>query len=41
MNRLQNVVDTISKYYGFKKELITDIEMCGLWYVKFTVTKGI
>ena len=37
MNRLQNVVDTISKYYGFKKELITDIEMCGLWYVKFTV----
>ena len=27
----------ISEYYGFKEELIEDVESCGLWHVRFTV----
>lgn len=27
----------IEEYFGFKRELIQDVESCGLWHVRFTV----
>ncbi len=33
----QEVINSIEKIYGFKKELIKNVEICGLWHVRFTV----
>ncbi len=31
------LMETIEKNYGFKKELIQNAELCGLWHVRFQV----
>lgn len=33
----QELVNGIERFYGFKKELIRNVEQCGLWFVRFTV----
>lgn len=33
----EDCINAIEKYYGFKKELIKDVEPCGLWQVRFRV----
>ena len=35
--KIQDVINAIEEYYGFKKELISNVKICGLWHVKFTV----
>lgn len=33
----EELMETIEKNYGFKKELIQNAELCGLWHVRFQV----
>lgn len=37
MQRVDDLKRTIEEYFGFKRELIQDVEQCGLWHVRFTV----
>lgn len=33
----KNLLDSIEKHYGFKRELIQNPELCGCWFVQFEV----
>ena len=33
----EELMETIEKNYGFKRELIQNAELCGLWHVRFQV----
>ena len=33
----EKLLDSIEKYYGFKRELIRNPELCGCWFVQFEV----
>ena len=35
----EDLINSIEKIYGFKKELISNVESCGLWHVRFTVNR--
>lgn len=37
MESKENLTDWIEESFGFKKELIENPELCGLWHVRFTV----
>lgn len=36
-NSEKELLDSIEKFYGFKRELIKNPEQCGLWHVRFEV----
>ena len=37
MNTQEELIESIEKLFGFKKELIKNPEQCGLWHVRFEV----
>lgn len=37
MQSQESLLESIEKLYGFKKELIHDVEQCGCWHVRFIV----
>lgn len=37
MSTNEELCSSIEKFYGFKRELICNAQLCGLWHVRFTV----